>query len=120
MTAALTIGALRRAYLSGDTTPAQVCAGLTARFDDPDQDGVWISTISPQALQDRCKALDGQSPEDLPLYGIPFSVKDNIDVAGFDTTAACPGYAYRPEVSATVVARAEAAGAICLGKTNLD
>ena len=117
----LTIGALRRAYASGETTPSALIAGLAARFDDPDQEAVWISTADPQALAARCAALEADpANKDLPLYGIPFSVKDNIDAAGFDTTAACPAFAYRPERSATVVARAEAAGAICLGKTNLD
>lgn len=116
----LNMGALRRAYLAGKTSPAKALAAIAARFDDPDQESVWISTVSPDTLAQRCKELDGQDPATLPLYGIPFSVKDNIDVAGFDTTSACPAFAYRPEVSATVVAKAEAAGAICLGKTNLD
>lgn len=121
MIASLTIGALRRAYLADETTPHAVLTALAARFGDADQDAVWISTISPEALAKRCATLEADpSAKDLPLYGIPFSVKDNIDVAGFETTAACPAYAYSPAVSATVVARAEAAGAICIGKTNLD
>ena len=56
----------------------------------------------------------------LPLAGVPFAVKDNIDLAGLDTTAACPAFAYRPAASATVVDRLLAAGAIPVGKTNLD
>ncbi|MDT8872544.1 amidase family protein [Komagataeibacter rhaeticus] len=51
---------------------------------------------------------------------MPFAIKDNIDAAGFATTAACPEFAYRPDASATVVARLVAAGAILVGKTNLD
>jgi allophanate hydrolase len=58
--------------------------------------------------------------EDLPLAGVPFAVKDNIDVAGLPTTAACPAYAYVPDETATVVARLQAAGAVMMGKTNLD
>ena len=58
--------------------------------------------------------------EQLPLYGVPFAVKDNIDVAGLLTTAACPGFAYTPEKSATVVQRLIDAGAIVIGKVNLD
>ncbi|MEM9392327.1 MAG: amidase family protein [Pseudomonadota bacterium] len=117
----LTIGALRRAYLAGDTTPSKLLSDLAARFDDGDQKAVWISTISPERLAESCAALEADPRnKDLPLYGIPFSVKDNIDAAGFSTTAACPAFAYRPQHSATVVARAEAAGAICMGKTNLD
>jgi Asp-tRNA(Asn)/Glu-tRNA(Gln) amidotransferase A subunit family amidase len=60
------------------------------------------------------------APTDKPLYGLIFAVKDNIDAAGLPTTAACPDFAYTPEGSAFVVARLEAAGAIVLGKTNLD
>lgn len=121
MTTPLSIGALRRAYLSGETTPSAVLAGLADRFDDADQAAVWISTIPRSALAERCAALEADpAAKALPLYGIPFSVKDNIDVAGFPTTAACPAFAYAPDASATVVARAEAAGAICIGKTNLD
>lgn len=121
MTTPLTIGALRRAYLSGEATPTSVMAKLASRFSDPDQSAVWISTISPEVLAERCASLEADpAAKDLPLYGIPFSVKDNINVAGFQTTAACPGFAYTPETSATIVAKAEAAGAICIGKTNLD
>jgi allophanate hydrolase len=77
-------------------------------------------------LQDRAKAiaharrLAADGPAGKPLYGLPFAVKDNIDVAGMPTTAACPAFEYRPEGSAFAVARLEAAGAICIGKTNLD
>ncbi|KCV82293.1 aspartyl-tRNA(Asn)/glutamyl-tRNA (Gln) amidotransferase subunit A [Actibacterium atlanticum] len=121
MTTPLTIGALRRAYLAGSATPSQTLPDLARRFTDPDQEGVWTSTISLDDLAAKCAALEADpTAKDLPLYGIPFSVKDNIDTAGFDTTAACPAFAYRPDASATVVARAEAAGAICLGKTNMD
>ena len=56
----------------------------------------------------------------LPLYGVPVAVKDNIDVAGLPTTAACPAFAYMPQHDATVVAQLRAAGAIVIGKTNLD
>lgn len=121
MTAPLTIGALRRAYLSGEATPSSVLTKLSSRFADPDQAAVWISTISAEALAARCAQLEADpAAKGLPLYGIPFSVKDNIDVAGFETTAACPDFAYRPSASATIVAKLEAAGAICIGKTNLD
>src|SRR5690554_6903116 len=58
--------------------------------------------------------------EDLPLFGIPFGVKDNIDVAGLETTAGCPQFAYQPQASAFVVERLIEAGAIPVGKTNLD
>src|SRR5690349_10617015 len=65
-------------------------------------------------------ALEAAGPTGKPLFGLIFAVKDNIDAAGLSTTAACPDFAYAPEHSAFVVARLEAAGAIVLGKTNLD
>jgi allophanate hydrolase len=89
-------------------------------------DVAWISGITPAQLEQqiaqlaqRLQAVGGDLSR-LPLYGIPFAVKDNIDVAGMPTTAACPAYAYSPAQDATVVARLKAAGAIVLGKTNLD
>jgi len=66
------------------------------------------------------EALDAASPAGKPLYGVPFAVKDNIDVAGLPTTAGCPAFAYRPARSSFVVERLERAGAIAVGKTNLD
>lgn len=80
----------------------------------------WISVLSEERLLALVDALDGRDPATLPLYGIPFAVKDNIDLEGLPTTAGCPDYAYQPGESAVVVARLIAAGAIPLGKTNLD
>ena len=79
-------------------------------------EGVWISTFSAAELHARADEIDPRAP----LAGLPFAVKDNIDVAGLPTTAACPGFAYRPERSAAVVRRLTDAGAIVVGKTNLD
>jgi len=64
--------------------------------------------------------LEAEGPKGRPLFGVPFAVKDNIDVAGLPTTAACPAFAYTPETSSFVVERLEAAGGIAIGKTNLD
>lgn len=92
------------------------------RGDNP----VWISKVSGAALDAQLDDLRarlaqaGGEPSRLPLFGVPFAVKDNIDVAGFETTAGCPAFAYVPERDATVVGRLRAAGAIVLGKTNLD
>ncbi len=77
---------------------------------------VWISTFSAADLHARAAAIDPAAP----LAGVPFAVKDNIDVAGLPTTAACPGFAYQPERNAAVVQRLVDAGAIVIGKTNLD
>ncbi len=80
----------------------------------------WIAIATEQQLHEQIKVISAQKSADLPLYGIPFGVKDNIDVAGFDTTAACPASLYVAEKDAYVVAKLKAAGAIVIGKTNLD
>ena len=89
---------------------------------DEVQSAVWISRFEPDILRAAATAVDARiaAGETLPLAGVPFAVKDNIDVAGLDTTAACPAFAYAPQGSATVIERLVAAGAIPVGKTNLD
>lgn len=86
----------------------------------PLDDNAWITLATPEQLHAQWKALPQQGAESLPLFGIPFAVKDNIDVAGWPTTAACPAFSYVAEQDATAVARLKAAGAIVIGKTNLD
>ena len=84
---------------------------------------MWITVVDRKTALNRTKHLESipvERRDDYPLYGFPFSVKDNIDVAGVPTTAACPDFAYTPDQSSTVVDRLEAAGAIFIGKTNLD
>ena len=89
---------------------------------DTIQPAVWISRFDPDALRAAAAAVDHRvaAGETLLLAGVPFAVKDNIDVAGLDTTAGCPAFAYAPAASATVVERLVAAGALPVGKTNLD
>jgi len=91
-------------------------------FYDRIQPAVWISRFDADALRAAAAAIDARivAGEALPLAGVPFAVKDNIDVLDLDTTAACPAFAYRPPRSATIVERLVAAGAIPVGKTNLD
>ncbi|MGE8624130.1 allophanate hydrolase [Acinetobacter schindleri] len=84
------------------------------------EDHAWISIATAAQLQAQIDALTGADIESLPLYGVPFAVKDNIDVSGFYTTAACKEAAYLATSDATVVAKLKAAGAIVVGKTNLD
>jgi allophanate hydrolase len=79
---------------------------------------IWISLVPGETAIARARAIENETG--LPLAGATFAVKDNIDVAGMPTTAGCPAYAYTPSVSATVVRRLEDAGAIVIGKTNLD
>ena len=80
----------------------------------------FIYLLTPEELEPYLAALDGVAPDALPLFGVPFAIKDNIDLAGIDTTAACPAFAYRAEQDATIVSQLIALGAIPLGKTNLD
>jgi allophanate hydrolase len=116
----LTIAELRDSYRAGRETPDAVITRLLEDFGAPDSHHVWITRLEPARVMAYVKALGGASPESLPLYGIPFVIKDNIDLAGVPTTAACPEYSYTPRESATVVKRLIDAGAIPLGKTNLD
>ena len=89
---------------------------------DAVQPQAWISRFDADALVAAALGVDARvaAGERLPLAGVPFAAKDNIDVAGLDTTAGCPSFAYRPAESAAVVRQLLEAGAICIGKTNLD
>ena len=81
---------------------------------------IWIHRVPDEAVLGRASALEAEGPGGRALWGVPFAVKDNIDVAGLATTAACPGYAYTPAESAPAVQRLLDAGAVLLGNTNLD
>ncbi|SEJ83532.1 allophanate hydrolase [Pseudomonas linyingensis] len=117
----LRLDALRAAYLDGRTTPRQLIAALRdqAAALNP-QFNLFIHLLSTEELEPYLAALDGKAPSELPLYGVPFAIKDNIDLAGIPTTAACPAFAYAPERSAPIVEQLLALGAVPLGKTNLD
>lgn len=116
--------AIAQAVASGATSAVAIAEETLARLHayDSIQPQIWISRASPEALIEAARGIDARvaAGETLPLAGVPFAVKDNIDVAGFETTAACPAFAYQPDASATVVERLLAAGALCVGKTNLD
>lgn len=101
--------------------PGEVVAAIYDRITARGEDNVWITLVPREQALARAEALEtsGRGPQQ-PLWGIPFAVKDNIDVAGLPTTAACPDFLYMPERSATVVEKLLAAGAILIGKTNLD
>ena len=115
----LTLPALHDAYRRGSITPLDVVESLLAHWDPLDPwSATWISRHSDEALRDRARALGTDVRG--PLFGALVAVKDNIDVAGLPTTAACPAFASVPQRSAAVVRRLEAAGAIVVGKTNLD
>jgi allophanate hydrolase len=119
----LDLATLGAAYASGAATVGAVVETVLARIEAAGDDHVWIARVDPADLRRRAgelDALDRAEAAKLPLFGIPFAVKDNIDVAGMPTTAACPDFAYVPEVSATLVDRLLNAGAVLVGKTNLD
>ncbi|MEE4316795.1 MAG: amidase family protein, partial [Erythrobacter sp.] len=120
----LSAGAIAAAVNAGESSAVAVMEASLARTAayDAVQPQVWISRAAPEALLAQARAIDTRvaAGEHLPLAGVPYAAKDNIDVAGMETTAACPAFAYTPEQSATVIERLEAAGAICIGKTNLD
>ncbi|MBX3502283.1 MAG: allophanate hydrolase [Alphaproteobacteria bacterium] len=122
----LDIQRLRQDYCAGRRRPSAVIETVLARIAAAGDDAVWISRFPDDALRSQAVGLDRAWADDptvldrLPLFGVPFAVKDNIDVAGLPTTAACPAFAYTPGKSATVVDRLTAAGAIVVGKTNLD
>lgn len=116
----LGLHSLRAAYGAGTLTVRQVVDEVLKRIAAAGDDKVWISRVPEEALRAKADELDARGDKALPLFGIPFAVKDNIDVAGLPTTAACPGFAYQPETSAEVVKQLETAGAIVVGKTNLD
>lgn len=116
----LSLSSLRTQYLQGRLTPTKLVQNLSTKLHAEDQHQVWIRRLSQDEMMAYATRLETQSPALLPLYGIPFAIKDNIDLAGIPTTAACPEYAYTPSRHATVVQKLINAGAIPVGKTNLD
>ncbi|HPG88952.1 MAG TPA: allophanate hydrolase [Hyphomicrobium sp.] len=115
MTTSLDFATLTEGYARGTFTPQDIVALVYDRIADMGERPVWVSLRS----REDALARAAQAPRG-PLYGLPFAVKDNIDVAGLATTCACPDFASVPARSATAVERLEAAGAIVIGKTNLD
>jgi allophanate hydrolase len=111
---------LRRAYAEKRVTPAQIAGEAWHRADNSQFPNVWIEKTSRERLLEMASALPSRSTNDLPLYGVPFAIKDNIDFAGIPTTVGCPAFAFTPKVSATVVEKLTAAGALFVGKTNMD
>jgi allophanate hydrolase len=114
---------LSAAYAARELTPVAVVRDVLAEVERTrGENPAWIHVIARQSLLERATDLERRhaSGERLPLYGVPFAVKDNIDVAGQPTTAACPAYSYVASATAYAVQRLEQAGAVCIGKTNMD
>jgi len=105
---------------AGRLTPVELVEGILARIAARGDDKVWIHLLPREELLARARTLAKEGPCGRPLYGVPFAIKDNIDLNGHPTTAACPDFAYRPRESAQVVERLTAAGAVLIGKCNLD
>lgn len=120
-TSNLQLDTLRNAYRSGAQSPRQLILQLREKAAalNPDYN-IFIHLLTAAELEPYFSALETRALEDLPLYGVPFALKDNIDLAGIPTTAGCPAFAYTPERSATLVEQLIALGAVPLGKTNLD
>ena len=117
----LQLDALRKGYGAGEYSARDLILALRERAAELNpRFNMFIHLLSVEELEPYLAALDGASLESLPLYGVPFAIKDNIDLAGIPTTAACPAFAYVPERSATVVEQLIRLGAVPLGKTNLD
>ncbi|MET0963384.1 MAG: allophanate hydrolase [Noviherbaspirillum sp.] len=126
-TLSLRPGELRQRYASGDLLPSACIEQVLGRVEEAGRPEIWISRADPGSLLAQARALDdllrregAAVLERMPLFGVPFAIKDNIDAAGMSTTAACPAFAYVPQRSATVVERLLVAGALLVGKTNLD
>src|SRR4051794_21288799 len=115
------ISALREALSTGQMDPFDVGDELQRRLADQEQPQTWLWTASREDLRSRALDLALMPPDQRPpLWGIPFAVKDNIDVAGVPTTVGCPDFTYVPGETARSVQRLLDAGAILVGKTNLD
>jgi allophanate hydrolase len=115
-----TVAAIVAAHRAGTTTPAQTVARSYQRIRDHNDPAIFISLRDEKDALAEAEHLASKNAAELPLYGVPVAVKDNIDALGFPTTAACPAFAYTPAHDATAVAKLRAAGAIIIGKTNLD
>ena len=116
----MNISNLKQSYINNTLTPRALMSQIKERIEAHKENPIWIYTLSESELEPYLERLESCDPGSLPLYGIPFAIKDNIDLKGIPTTAACPDYSYIPEASAFVVNCLIEAGAIPVGKTNLD
>ncbi|RZO69715.1 MAG: allophanate hydrolase [OM182 bacterium] len=111
---------LLEGYRSAQFTPHEVIEAIIDASSEMSGNPIWITSPDRAIIQPYLDRLMETLPHSLPLWGVPFAVKDNIDVLGMPTTAGCPAFTYQPKTSAFVVDRLIKAGAIPVGKTNLD
>lgn len=116
----MTISALRNEYANDRLSPDTVFAAIRKYAAEYQDHNIWISLFDEKQVSRWLAALTKDNFNNMPLWGIPFTIKDNIDLAGVPTTAGCEAFTFTPEKSATVVARLMSAGAIPVGKANLD
>ncbi|MCH3964851.1 MAG: allophanate hydrolase [Clostridium sp.] len=116
----LTISYLKEGYKSGAFTPEDICREIVRRASETADMNIWIVPPSMEFIQKYLEHLKTLDKEKARLWGIPFSIKDNIDVEGICTTAGCKNFAYMPKEDATVVRLLVEEGAVPVGKTNLD
>ncbi len=114
------IDRLLEGYRSESFTISDVLQQVLTRIDSDSANPIWISLVSSKDLNERARQLEDMETDELPLYGIPFAVKDNIDAIPLPTTAACPDFSYIPTKNAPVIEKLIGAGAILIGKTNMD
>lgn len=114
------ISGLKSLYQNKEITIAEVIEEVLARIDASDQPNVWISRLTRDQLMIYADRLRKIPDDTLPLYGIPFAIKDNIDLLELPTSCGCPAFSYQPQANSTVVQHLIDAGAIPIGKTNLD
>ena len=120
MPLSLDLATLRASYAAGTLTPTQLVDDVLGRIAALNDPAVWIHRLSREELLAHARRIEARGPAAQPLYGVPFAIKDNIDLGGVPTTAGCPEFAYTPATSAPAVQRLLDAGAIPIGKTNLD
>lgn len=116
----LTLTWIQNSYKSKELTVEELIDEIIKRSEEHDEYNVWITKPSMDFIKPYIDALKDKQMEDYPLWGIPFAIKDNIDLKDIETTAACREYGYIPKKSAFVVQKLIDAGAIPIGKTNLD
>ena len=113
----MNISDLKKSYRDKRLTPRALMKQIKERIEEHKANPIWIHVLGEGELEPYLTRLEGCEPDSLPLYGIPFAIKDNIDLQGIPTTAACPDYSYVPTQSAFVVDALVEAGAIPVGKT---